>query len=88
MQYIIADLEATCWKGHSDPSAMEIIEIGSVRLASSAGPVDGEFSRFVRPVVSLVLSAFCTDLTSIRQSDVDGADDFKAGFREFATLRG
>jgi inhibitor of KinA sporulation pathway (predicted exonuclease) len=62
---------------------MEIIEIGAVRLADGAGPVDGEFSSFVRPVVATRLSEFCTRLTSIRQQDVDRAPHFWEVFPKF-----
>jgi inhibitor of KinA sporulation pathway (predicted exonuclease) len=58
MQYIIVDLEATCWDGGSR-ERMEIIEIGAVRLASAEGPTDGEFARFVHPIAEPILSDFC-----------------------------
>jgi len=76
MRYIVVDLEATCWEKESSPERMEIIEIGAVRLASAAGPVEGEFAAFVRPVDSPQLSDFCRELTSIRQADVDAAEPF------------
>lgn len=83
MRYVIVDLEATCWEGVRGSPKMEIIEIGAVRLASSGGPVDDEFSGFVRPVVEPKLSEFCTRLTSIRQADVDGAGYFWEVFPRF-----
>ena len=55
MRYVIVDLEATCWEGGS-PDRMEIIEIGSVLLESSRGPLSREFDAFVRPVESPQLS--------------------------------
>ena len=67
---------------------MEIIEIGAVRLVSPTGPTDGEFGRFVRPVAHPQLSDFCTRLTSITQSDVDGAEPFSAVFWEFVNWIG
>jgi 3'-5' exoribonuclease 1 len=83
MRYVIVDLEATCWEGVRGSPKMEIIEIGAVRLAGAAGPADGEFSSFVRPVVEPKLSAFCTRLTSITQRDVDGAETFREVFPRF-----
>src|SRR5262245_4403475 len=80
MRYVIVDLEATCWEKGTNPSRMEIIEIGSVRLKASDAEPDGEFARFVRPVAEPRLSAFCTNLTSIQQADVDNADDFSIVF--------
>ena len=83
MRYVIVDLEATCWENVRDPGRMEIIEIGAVLLRSGAGPVEKEFCEFVRPVVDRRLSDFCTSLTSIRQADVDAADEFWAVFPRF-----
>jgi 3'-5' exoribonuclease 1 len=77
VRYVIVDLEATCWEAGSTPERMEIIEIGSVLLESSAGPVSREFASFVKPVASPQLSDFCTQLTSIRQEDVDEAGTFR-----------
>lgn len=37
----------------------------------------GEFSEFIKPKLNPKLSSFCTELTSIEQSDVDHADDFQ-----------
>ena len=62
---------------------MEIIEIGAVGLASSGGPITGEFCSFVRPVVHPRLSDFCTELTSIRYHEVDAADPFPQVFWRF-----
>ena len=83
MRYIVVDLEATCWQERTDPNRMEIIEIGAVRLKTSTGPIAAEFSRFIKPIVLPVLSAFCTELTSIRQEDVNQADYFWTVFPEF-----
>ena len=82
MQYIVIDLEATCWDAPTSLARMEIIEIGAVRLASAAGPVVDEFARFVKPVVERELSPFCRELTSIRQEDVDRAETFVQVFPE------
>ncbi len=76
MRYVVVDLEATCWKSGMSRAEMEIIEIGSVLLASSSGPVLGEWGSFVRPVAHFELSDFCRELTSIRQEDVYSAPYF------------
>jgi inhibitor of KinA sporulation pathway (predicted exonuclease) len=83
MRYVIVDLEATCWAGTRGAGRMETIEIGAVHLQSAMGPVTDEFERFVRPVAEPTLSDFCTQLTSITQSDVDGADTFPTVFAQF-----
>ena len=88
MQYIVVDLEATCWKEGQRPERMEIIEIRAVRLAEAAGPVVDEFGEFVRPVAEPLLSEFYTRLTTIRQEDVDAADPFPAVFARFLDWMG
>lgn len=83
MRYVIVDLEATCWEGGSNIERMEIIEIGAVTLESSHGPAGEEFSAFVKPVIEPMLSEYCMQLTSIRQTDVNNADNFKMVFPRF-----
>ena len=83
MRYIVVDLEATCWKSGTRPERMEIIEIGAVELASAQGPARSEFSCFVRPIDEPILSEFCTHLTGIQQSDVEGATTFPDALAAF-----
>ncbi|MEN9576703.1 MAG: hypothetical protein RL514_4558 [Verrucomicrobiota bacterium] len=52
---------------------MEIIEIGAVAVRAEDGVPLAEFQSFVRPVRHPRLTPFCTQLTSIQQTDVDGA---------------
>lgn len=82
MNYIIFDLEATCWSGKSGGKKSEIIEIGALKL-NSAGETLSEFGTFVFPVQHPQLSAFCTELTSITQADVDGAPHFPEALAAF-----
>jgi len=74
MNYIIFDLEATCWE-QPDHGPRETIEIGAVKIDSSGRIVD-EFQAFIKPIVHPTLSEFCTQLTSITQQDVDQAAQF------------
>ena len=80
----IVDVEATCWedRGHYTIDQTEIIEIGCV-LATPDGKVLDEFCTFVRPVMDPILSDFCTQLTSINQSDVDEAPSFREAMHIF-----
>lgn len=75
--YLVVDLEATCDDGGAVPrDESEIIEIGAVLVeGETLRPVD-EFQTFVRPVLHPTLTAFCTELTTITQADVDGAPTF------------
>ncbi|HSU65825.1 MAG TPA: 3'-5' exonuclease [Tepidisphaeraceae bacterium] len=88
MRYIIVDLEATCWENVRDFARMETIEIGAVELPDAKSPPSREFSAFIRPVVEPQLSEFCQRLTSIRQEDVDRADDFGSVFPGFVAWIG
>ncbi|MFC4158513.1 exonuclease domain-containing protein [Chitinimonas lacunae] len=82
--YLVIDFEATCCDRGSVPRhEMEIIEIGAVMVAADTLAPLAEFQRFIRPVRHRRLTAFCTQLTSITQADVDGAGDFKAVMAEF-----
>jgi len=82
LNYIIYDLEATCWRGRPPSDVQEIIEIGAV-MVNSYGEVEGAFNQFVRPVVNPRLSMFCQELTSIEQEDVDRAKTFIEVCEEF-----
>ena len=46
-QFIIYDLEATCWRSRA-PKRVEVIEIGAVMVDESLNIID-EFCAFVRP---------------------------------------
>jgi len=73
---LIVDLEATCWRDkHTAPAEKEVIEIGCALVASDGTVVD-DFSTFVKPLFHTNLTAFCTKLTTITQSDVDTAPGY------------
>ena len=71
MHYIVLDLEATCWEKKAKKTN-EIIEIGAVAVDHKMDILD-EFNTFVKPMIHPILSDFCTQLTSIKQEDVDTA---------------
>lgn len=72
VNYLILDIEATCWKTMPPDPRTEIIELGAFRV-NQFGEVRGKFSRFVKPVLNPTLSDFCRELTSIEQVDVNRA---------------
>ncbi len=82
MNYIIYDLEATCWENMPIGYVQETIEIGAYRF-NEYGQLRGKFSRFIKPVVHPVLSLFCRELTGISQEDVNRADTFPVVIEEF-----
>ena len=64
MNYIILDLEATCWEGKA-LAPNETIEIGAVCI-NDTQEIIGEFNQFIKPSQSDTLSDFCTELTTNR----------------------
>jgi inhibitor of KinA sporulation pathway (predicted exonuclease) len=82
MNYIVLDLEATCWKDRSLKKTNEIIEIGALKF-DAQGDFVNEFAEFVRPKLNPVLSDFCTQLTSITQEQVASAEDYPAVLQRF-----
>lgn len=82
MNFIIYDLEATCWRGRPPHGYNEVIEIGAVKV-NEYGEVLSDFNKFIRPTVNPILSSFCKKLTSIRQEDVDKAGDFPRVVEQF-----
>ncbi len=81
MNYIILDLEASCWGNKSDKQH-EIIEIGALKI-DTHGNLMGEFSEFVKPKLHPQLSDLCKELTTIEQSDIDSADTYDAVITRF-----
>ena len=85
--YLVIDFEATCCdRGEIPRQSMEIIEIGAVMVQASNFQIVSEYQSFVRPVRNPELTVFCTNLTSIRQSDVDSAPlfvDFVSSFKSW-----
>ncbi|UUT14763.1 exonuclease domain-containing protein [Pseudomonas zeae] len=55
---------------------METIEIILVVIDLETLEIVDEFQRFVRPQINPILIDFCKALTSIEQSDVDGASTY------------
>lgn len=82
MNYIIFDLEATCWMGRPPHGVNEIIEIGAYKV-NEFGEVKGVFNKFVKPTLNPILSGFCKKLTSIAQDDVDRANLYPKVVEEF-----
>jgi inhibitor of KinA sporulation pathway (predicted exonuclease) len=75
--YLVIDLEATCDEGHRIPrERTEIIEIGAVLVDANSLQIVDELQTFVKPLIHPVLTAFCTELTSITQGQVEKAPTF------------
>jgi inhibitor of KinA sporulation pathway (predicted exonuclease) len=82
----IVDVEATCWKDRYAASRRsEIIELGGTTLMNIDGELEilGSFSEFIKPKLHPRLSNFCKKLTSIKQEDVNNADNFTNALKSF-----
>ncbi len=62
---------------------MEIIEIGSVVIDQDALKPLSEFQSFIRHIRHPQLTAFCKELTSIKQHNVNDAPEFTSVLSEF-----
>ncbi|MDI2127302.1 3'-5' exonuclease [Yinghuangia seranimata] len=73
---LVVDVEATCWDG-SAPAGQsnDIIEIGVTVFDIASAERTDKRGVLVRPQRSTV-SAFCTQLTTLTQEDVDGGVSF------------
>lgn len=68
---LVVDVESTCWAGELPPGEMsEIIEIGLCLVDVATLTRVERHSILVRPTCSTV-SAYCTQLTTLAQTDVD-----------------
>jgi inhibitor of KinA sporulation pathway (predicted exonuclease) len=79
--YIVFDLEATCWKD-DEKKESEIIEIGAVRMNENLDVLDS-FQFFVKPTINPILSNFCLNLTTISQNEVNLAEPFNTIINKF-----
>jgi inhibitor of KinA sporulation pathway (predicted exonuclease) len=82
MQFIILDLEATCWQGNIMDRRQEIIELAAFRVNGYREWQD-HFQRFVRPTDHPRLSAYCMELTGITQEQVNTSRKFDHVIHEF-----
>ncbi|XP_053326750.1 ERI1 exoribonuclease 2 [Spea bombifrons] len=81
---IIIDFESTCWKD-SKHYGQEIIEFPAVLLNTSNGEIESEFHTYVQPQEHPILSEFCTELTGIKQQQVDEGVPLKICLSQFSS---
>lgn len=82
VNFIVFDIEATCWKGRPPSKIQEIIEIGAI-LLDGYGEIQGSFNKFIRPQLNPILSSFCRELTTIEQFEVDRSQPFDLVIESF-----
>lgn len=77
------DMEASCGdNGWNKSNKMEIIEFAAIFTDKNFNVIK-EFDEFVQPIIHPVLTKYCKDLTTIKQSDVDNADMFEDVLKRF-----
>lgn len=81
-QLVFFDFEMLCNKKGMLFEDMEAIRLGAVKYELETGKATG-FDRYIRPQEQSPLSAFCKELTGIKDSDIKEADDFPEVFKEF-----
>jgi len=82
LNFIIYDIEATCWHGQPPGGWQEVIEIGAVKV-DDYGEVVDTFDLFIKPIVNPILSGFCKKLTNISQENVDRAGTYDVVIEQF-----
>ncbi len=82
MNFIIFDLELTCWEGDMAGRQQEIIELAALKI-NSYGHTISRFNRFVKPKYYPILSPYCTHLTTINQTQINQAKLFKEVIGDF-----
>ncbi|CAO2583033.1 ERI1 exoribonuclease 2 [Lemmus lemmus] len=80
---IVIDFESTCWKDGKHHRSPEIIEFPAVLLSTATGEIESEFHAYVQPQEHPVLSEFCTELTGIKQVQVDEGVPLKICLSQF-----
>ncbi|XP_061626559.1 ERI1 exoribonuclease 2 [Phyllopteryx taeniolatus] len=79
---IVIDFESTCWREKNNPT-QEIIEFPAVLLDTSTGEIESEFHSYVQPQERPILSAFCTELTGITQTQVEAGVPLRICLSQF-----
>lgn len=74
--YLVIDIEATCDTQGWERDRAEIIEIGAVLVDATTLAEVAAFQTFIRPVMHPCLTAFCTELTTITQAQIDTAPSY------------
>lgn len=82
MTFIVLDLEATCWQGNDMNREQEIIELAAYSVNGYRDWIDS-FQRFIKPKAHPRLSAYCMELTGIKQDQINKAKLFDRVFPDF-----
>lgn len=78
-EIIFFDFEMNCLSNFED---VEIISIGAVKTTLN-GKVLSKFYRCIKPKKIIKLTEKCIEITSLRQEEIDTANNFEYVFKEF-----
>lgn len=82
---VVIDLESTCWQGKPpEGQSSDIIEIGLCVLDTQTGERSQKTSLLVHPENSSI-SAFCTELTTLKPEDFKEAHSLKEALQILKT---
>ncbi|WP_456279156.1 3'-5' exonuclease [Bacillus sp. AK128] len=81
-QFVFFDFEMLCSDQGMPFEDMEAIRLGAVKYNCKTEEVEF-FDRYIKPIHSKPLSAFCTNLTGIRDEDLVNANSFVDVLHEF-----
>ncbi|CDW83651.1 exonuclease family protein [Stylonychia lemnae] len=83
LDYIcVYDFECQCEEGTKNLTFNEIIEFPVVVIDVKSMQIIGEFQTYVKPTIHPKLTEFCTKLTGIEQSQVDGGVPIKEAIQQ------
>ncbi|XP_033107308.1 ERI1 exoribonuclease 3-like isoform X2 [Anneissia japonica] len=78
--FLVLDFEATC-EDMQRIHPQEIIELPVIKVSGKTFETEAEFHTYVQPTAHPQLSTFCTELTGITQSMVDGQPTFQESLK-------
>ncbi|MBN3291840.1 ERI2 exoribonuclease, partial [Polypterus senegalus] len=80
---IVIDFESTCWR-EKNHHTQEIIEFPAVLMNATSGQIESEFQTYVQPQEHPILSEFCTELTGIKQNQVEAGVPLRICLSQFS----
>uniref|UniRef100_A0A8C4SLH6 ERI1 exoribonuclease 2 n=1 Tax=Erpetoichthys calabaricus TaxID=27687 RepID=A0A8C4SLH6_ERPCA len=80
---IVIDFESTCWREKNHHN-QEIIEFPAVLMNATSGQIESEFQTYVQPQEHPILSEFCTELTGIKQNQVEAGVPLRICLSQFS----
>jgi len=84
--FMVLDFEATCQEEKTKDYVNEIIEFPVVVISAESLETVATFHHYIKPTQKPLLTAFCTDLTGIKQETVDKGIILQEALEELHTF--